>query len=80
MRRAFIAIAAAACMLASPADAKKEKPPEEATLGRCLAAISIAQRHNNQWDAPFTMDECAAIAGKAIDDGLALMPNDKDDK
>lgn len=36
-----------------------------ATLGSCLAAVTIAQQHDNEWqETAFTPDECAVIAGK----------------
>ena len=49
---------------------------ERATLGSCLAAIAIAEAHDNQWQATFSMDECAVIGGQAIDSGFVLMNPD----
>jgi hypothetical protein len=47
---------------------------DRATLGSCLAAIAIAEAHDNEWQEPaFTPDECAVIAGKAVDSGFVLM-------
>ena len=47
---------------------------DRATLGSCLAAIAIAEAHDNEWQEPeFTPDECAVIAGKAIDSGYVLI-------
>jgi hypothetical protein len=53
---------------------------DRATFGSCLAAIEIAQNHDNEWQAPFSKDECAVIAGKAIDAGYVLMNPDSSKK
>jgi hypothetical protein len=47
---------------------------QRATFGSCLAAVEIAQLHNNEWqETEFTPEECAVIAGKAIDSGYVLI-------
>ena len=62
-------VALAALMIAAPAMAE-----HRATLGSCMAAAEIAQRHNNEWqETEFTPDECAVIFGKSIDSGYVLI-------
>jgi hypothetical protein len=48
-----------------------------ASLGACLAAITIAENNGGDWNARFTKEECAEIAAKAMDAGLG-MPEDPD--
>jgi hypothetical protein len=52
---------------------------EEATLGSCLAAVQIAKLHDNLWQSDLSMEECARIAGKAIDDGMEALKKSADD-
>jgi hypothetical protein len=71
---------AAADAIRREAEGKKRAPstarkPQEqrATLGSCLAAIEIAEMHDNEWQAPFSKEDCAEVAGKSIDDGMATI-------
>src|ERR1700688_4979911 len=50
-----------------------EQYPGGPTLGKCLAAIEDAKRHDNEWQADFTIKECTDIAGKSIDNGMLLL-------
>jgi hypothetical protein len=50
-----------------------EQYPGGPTLGKCLAAIDDAKRHANEWQADFSIKECADIAAKSIDNGMLLM-------
>ena len=52
---------------------------ENATLGSCLAAVKIAELHDNVWQSDLSMEECARIAGKAIDDGMKALAKPDDD-
>jgi hypothetical protein len=61
------------------AAARKPQGPR-ATLGSCLAALEIAEKHGNKWQAPFSMEDCAEVAGKAIDDGMATIKKGQRDQ
>ncbi len=45
----------------------------KASLGNCLAAVADAERHDNEWRAPFSIEECSAIGAKSMDDGFEML-------
>jgi hypothetical protein len=81
MQRIIMVLVVAAA-LATQANAQYNGT--RATMGNCLIAIDEAERHGNEWQAPFDMDDCRAIAGKAIDDGMKMIEKsqqeDQDDQ
>jgi hypothetical protein len=58
---------------------------KRASPGNCQVAIVEAQRNDDEWNAPFSMDECKSIAAKMIDDGMRMIeksqePDDGDER
>lgn len=57
-----------------------EQRPGGPTLGKCMAAVSDAQQHDNTWqETEFSMQECRDIAAKSIDVGGRLLEDSAHD-
>lgn len=57
-----------AAMSVTPAFAESNGfDPNKATLGNCIVAMFETQNHANEWQAPFSANECKNILARLID-------------
>jgi hypothetical protein len=73
MRTLATALIGAAALAGLSLPAAAQYHGAKASPGNCQAAIVEAERHGNVWQAPFSMEDCEAIAAKMIDDGWKMI-------
>lgn len=79
MKKLAEIIGLTALILSGTAPARAQYHGAEATPGNCQVAVIEARQNGNVWNAPFSLDDCKAVAAKMIDDGYKAMRDSMDD-